>query len=61
MVILWWKKLRNNNVENAEGIRDWKCSGEGLLLVMDALLIGKSGQGIIPESEGVMAEISRGK
>ena len=32
-----------------------------MLLVMDALLIGKSGQGIIPESEGVMAEISRGK
>ena len=57
-MILLWKKLRNNNVGNAEGIRDWKCSGEGLLLVMD---IGKSGQGIIPESEGVMAEISRGK
>ena len=29
-------------------IRDWKCWGEIMLLVMDALLVGKSGQGTTP-------------
>ena len=46
-VQMWLKKLRKNNVGNAGSIRDWKCLGKIMLLVMDALLIGKSGQEII--------------
>jgi len=40
--------LAKNNVAYAEGIRGWKCLGKIMLLVMDAFLIGKSGQGITP-------------
>ena len=56
-------------VEEAEKQQCWKCRGHkglemfrgGIAPCNGCLAHGKSGQGIIPESEGVMAEISRGK
>ena len=44
VMILWWKKLGRSNVVNVEGVRCWTCLGEIVLLVMDALLIGKNGR-----------------
>jgi len=47
------RKLRKNNVGNVRGIRRWRCLGEILLLVMDALLIGKHGQIITQKKLGI--------
>ena len=56
VVILWWKRLRRNNVINVEGIMCWKCLGEIMLLVVDALLIGKKRAGNSPE---IVRELSQ--
>ena len=59
MGVLWWKKLRRSNVLNVEGIRCWKCFGEIMLPVMDALLIGKNGQKMLGSCHGNNQEYNR--